>query len=147
MLAFLDSPIQLIVAGVVILILFGPQKLPEMLGQLGKAIREFKRYSSDMTDMLHSSMNDTRYDSTNPPTHYDSYGNIMAESKDPPSDYTAPIQAASLLHGASTVEQPIGDFMAPAMVEEESSQTSGAPKVNTPPPTPRSADGIVPRSS
>ena len=52
MLAFLDSPVQLIIAAVVILIVFGPQKLPEIAGQVGRALRELKRTTSDLQDLV-----------------------------------------------------------------------------------------------
>ena len=77
MLAFLDSPVQLIIAAVVILIVFGPQKLPEIAGQVGRALRELKRTTSELQDTLsldHSSDHNNYESSYNPPT-YDSYGN------------------------------------------------------------------------
>lgn len=48
MLAFIDSPIQLLLAAVVILVVFGPQKLPEIAGQIGRALRELKRTTGDL---------------------------------------------------------------------------------------------------
>ncbi len=49
MLAFIDSPIQLIIAAVVILIVFGPQKLPEIMGQLGRGLRDLKKAGSEFS--------------------------------------------------------------------------------------------------
>ncbi len=41
---------ELIVILVIILILFGPGKLPEIGKALGRGIREFKRAQKDLTD-------------------------------------------------------------------------------------------------
>ena len=41
---------ELIVILLVIIILFGARKLPEIGGALGKAIREFKKTSKDVQD-------------------------------------------------------------------------------------------------
>lgn len=40
----------IILALVVILIIFGPSKLPELAGSVGKAIREFRKTSSEIRD-------------------------------------------------------------------------------------------------
>jgi sec-independent protein translocase protein TatA len=38
------------------LILFGAKKVPELMGGLGKGIKEFKKATRDVTDELHSAM-------------------------------------------------------------------------------------------
>jgi TatA/E family protein of Tat protein translocase len=43
---------ELILILVIALIVFGPGKLPEIGGALGKGIREFRRASSELTDEL-----------------------------------------------------------------------------------------------
>src|SRR5207247_8497968 len=43
------GPIELMVILVLALIVFGPEKLPEMMRSAGHAIREFQRYSSELT--------------------------------------------------------------------------------------------------
>ncbi len=40
---------ELIVLGVAALMIFGPGKLPEVAGQLGKAVRDFRRMTADLT--------------------------------------------------------------------------------------------------
>jgi sec-independent protein translocase protein TatA len=40
----------------VVLILFGAKKVPELMGGLGKGIKEFKKASREVTDELHSAM-------------------------------------------------------------------------------------------
>lgn len=43
------GPVELVVILVVALIIFGPQKLPEIAAQAGKAIRDFRQMTSDVT--------------------------------------------------------------------------------------------------
>jgi sec-independent protein translocase protein TatA len=40
----------------VVLILFGAKKVPELMGGLGKGIKEFKKASREVTDELHAAM-------------------------------------------------------------------------------------------
>ena len=50
------GPTELIVIMVIALIVFGPQRLPEIAGQIGKAIRDFRRMSADMTGEFNRTM-------------------------------------------------------------------------------------------
>lgn len=43
----------------VVLILFGAKKLPELAKGLGTGIKEFKKATRDVSDELHSAMDDT----------------------------------------------------------------------------------------
>jgi TatA/E family protein of Tat protein translocase len=43
------GPLELMVVLVLALIVFGPEKLPELMRSAGHAIREFQRYSSELT--------------------------------------------------------------------------------------------------
>lgn len=43
------GPVEFMVVLVLALIVFGPEKLPEMMRTAGHAIREFQRYSSELT--------------------------------------------------------------------------------------------------
>ena len=49
---------ELIFIGLVIIILFGAKKLPEIGSALGKAIREFKRAGQDMQNEVKDSIED-----------------------------------------------------------------------------------------
>jgi sec-independent protein translocase protein TatA len=42
-------PLWLVVIAVIVLIVFGPGRLPEFGGAVGKAMREFRKASSDLT--------------------------------------------------------------------------------------------------
>lgn len=154
MLAFLDSPVQLIAVAVVLLIVFGPNKLPEILGQLGKAMREFRRYTSDLSSTFHSSY----YDSSYQPTRYDSYGNPIPENNEPnnspPSTYSPPYGGMSTYSAYSSCnEPPKGDMAAPALAPSEEEATQGqeisvSKQVSSPASgiTVQPAEGSVPRS-
>lgn len=43
---------EVLVIGVFALLVFGPQKLPEMARSFGRAIREFKKATGELTDEL-----------------------------------------------------------------------------------------------
>lgn len=46
------GPAEMLVIGIFALLVFGPQRLPEMARQVGKAIREFKKISGDFNKEL-----------------------------------------------------------------------------------------------
>jgi sec-independent protein translocase protein TatA len=43
---------DLLIVLLIALVIFGPRKLPEIGGALGKSIRDFKRTTSELTDVL-----------------------------------------------------------------------------------------------
>lgn len=143
--AFFDSPIALGMIFVAVLLLFGPQKVPEIASQLGRALREFKRSTSDLTDSFR--MDSNRYEPTYDPPKYDSYGN----ASEPPVFASVPEE--DLNHSTAsphTAEPPRGDFAASAFADTSSEYgVSPVPApVEAPKPiTPRPADAAVPRSS
>lgn len=46
------GPLEVVILLVIILILFGPGKLPQVFGELGKGVRQFKQASKDVTDQV-----------------------------------------------------------------------------------------------
>jgi len=60
MLEGLMQPWHLIVILVIVLIMFGPGKLPELGGALGKSIREFRRGTSDIPEADHRQVTTTK---------------------------------------------------------------------------------------
>jgi len=79
---FLSGP-ELVVVFVVILVLFGAKKIPEFAKGLGQGIKEFKKASREVTDEIHSSINEPpTYPTARPPA------NTEPASTPPPS--TAP---------------------------------------------------------
>ena len=57
---------DLLVILLIILVLFGAKKLPELARGLGQAIKEFQKAKDEFTDELHKAGNDTTA-KTNPP--------------------------------------------------------------------------------
>ena len=49
---------EMILIGVVALLIFGPQRLPEMAGQVGRWVRDFRRMSADLTSEFESAMSE-----------------------------------------------------------------------------------------
>ncbi len=82
MLAMLGWP-EIIGILVVVLILFGAKKLPELAKGLGQGIKEFKKASSDMQNELHRSVAEEQH--TPPP---------KPASAPQPTAPTAPSQSA-----------------------------------------------------
>jgi sec-independent protein translocase protein TatA len=85
---------EMIVIMIVALLVFGPRKLPDIGRQIGGAMREFKKFSTDVQDTFnlrdhldvdrHLSNTHSAYDHTY--HQYDSYG---AEINSPPTEYPA----------------------------------------------------------
>jgi sec-independent protein translocase protein TatA len=51
------GPTELIIIFVIILLIFGGKKLPELARGLGKGIREFKRATKDVEDEIKDEIN------------------------------------------------------------------------------------------
>lgn len=138
MFAFIDSPLQILVVIVVLLIVFGPQKLPEMLGQLGRAIREFKRTTTDLAGSFN--MEQHQYESSYNPPRYDSYGNRVDELNGAtvPEEDVRTLSASETTPSTHSVEPepPHGDFAASALADpaahygaDDAATRMGAPTV------------------
>lgn len=52
------GPAEMLVIGVFALLVFGPQKLPEMARSFGRAIREFKKATGELTQELKLGLDD-----------------------------------------------------------------------------------------
>lgn len=55
----LGSPIDIAIIGVVVLVVFGPKKVPELGKALGQGIGNFKRALHDVTDDVKTGINET----------------------------------------------------------------------------------------
>jgi len=114
-LAFLDNPLAIAVVFVAVLILFGPKKVPEIAGQLGRALRDFRRATSEFSRTINMDDHETPYT----PSHYDSYTN----SYHPESDNSlSSVGEDDLRVGIETTpsaepEPQMGDFAAAAFSE------------------------------
>lgn len=56
--AFMPSGPELVIILLVVLLLFGPKKLPELARGLGKSIKEFKKATSEIENEIKSAMDD-----------------------------------------------------------------------------------------
>lgn len=56
----LFQPIHLVFILLIALLIFGPGKLPELGGALGKTVRAFKKSINETTDELRESVNDIK---------------------------------------------------------------------------------------
>lgn len=52
-------PLWLVLALVIVLIIFGPGRLPELGGAVGKAMREFRKATSELTNEVTSATQST----------------------------------------------------------------------------------------
>ncbi|HVK39250.1 MAG TPA: twin-arginine translocase TatA/TatE family subunit [Candidatus Kapabacteria bacterium] len=52
---------ELVLIVFVVLILFGPKKLPELAQSLGRGMREFKRAQREFTEQINQAVNDDHY--------------------------------------------------------------------------------------
>ena len=51
---------ELLLIGVILLLFFGPSRLPELGKSLGKGIQEFKKATREITDAVTSGVSDER---------------------------------------------------------------------------------------
>ncbi len=56
------GPLEILVVGAIALMVFGPQKLPEIARSIGKALGELRRMASDVKSEF-----DTGFDTSDPP--------------------------------------------------------------------------------
>lgn len=52
------GPLELLVVGVIALIVFGPNKLPDMARNLGRALHELRRTASDVRSEIASGLDE-----------------------------------------------------------------------------------------
>jgi sec-independent protein translocase protein TatA len=72
-------PAYLIILLAVVLIIFGPGKLPELGGAVGRGIREFRKASTEVADEVKSQINQT--DTTSASTGTANSASAEAEKK------------------------------------------------------------------
>lgn len=54
------GPMEMAIIAVVALLIFGPEKLPEMMGQAGKLVRDFRNMSAEMTGEFEKTVAEAR---------------------------------------------------------------------------------------
>jgi TatA/E family protein of Tat protein translocase len=95
------GPLELIAIFVVALLVFGPEKLPEIGRQVGRAIREFRQIQSSLQSQL-SDVIDAPPDPVVPPP---APGARNEEPPEPPTAASAPSPPAVEYTDASTANQ------------------------------------------
>jgi Tat protein translocase TatB subunit len=58
------GPLEILTVAVLALVVFGPQRLPEIARNIGKAINEVRRMTADMKSELRDGMSTTDTDAT-----------------------------------------------------------------------------------
>ncbi|MDQ4024896.1 MAG: Sec-independent protein translocase protein TatB [Actinomycetota bacterium] len=61
------GPLEILTVAVIALVVFGPQRLPEIARNIGKAINEMRRMTSEMRSELHEGMSTTDADEPETP--------------------------------------------------------------------------------
>ena len=121
----------------ILLLLFGPEKLPEMGKQLGKALRDLKKAGQEFTDTVNmddhyeppKTYEPPKYDGTYNQPYQNEYSSSMDSS---PNSYSGTENSAQ--NGSVNSTEIRGDFAASALAENTSDFTL-AP-----------SEGAVPRS-
>jgi TatA/E family protein of Tat protein translocase len=54
------GPMEIVVIAVIALLLFGPERLPEIAGTIGRGIRDFRNAASGLTSEFERTVSDTR---------------------------------------------------------------------------------------
>lgn len=122
---------EMVIVLVAALVIFGPGKLPEVAGQLGRAVRDFRRMTSDLSgefEKTFAEVNDVKKAMTSEITGVRSQVSNVTQSvkKDLASPKTA--KEASAKGSASTIE-PVGKAMSRTTRTPTSAKTATAPIV------------------
>ena len=75
------GPAEILVVLVAALIILGPKRLPDAARQLGRAMSEFRRVSSDLQAEVRDAFAETTSDTTSPP-----HGDPLAPPEAPPAE-------------------------------------------------------------
>ena len=90
---------EMLVIGVLALLVFGPEKLPELGKKLGRAMREFRRASDEFRTTVETNLQ-MHEDIIPPPASYPDPGPATVTSTEPPASAEAPA-------GAEPVAEPV----------------------------------------
>ena len=127
------NPIHIGFVLLLALLLFGPQKLPEIGKQLGSALRELKRAGSQLADSFNTDHEpDTHHNSYS--DNYSGYGNSVSRS-------TPAISASTDMSDYTIAGQPPADLYGSYSYEPTESHASGWDDYATASTASSSADG------
>ncbi len=105
---------EILVILLIALLLFGPQKLPEMGKSLGKAIREFKKATADLQDTIEREVEDLKQDVKEPAKETPRPKGALPSPKPRPVSETAPEEPVR-----PAAEPEAGDAEATAGVKKD----------------------------
>ena len=92
---------------VIALLLFGPQKLPELGKSLGRAIREFKKASAELQETIEREVEDvSRQVKDQPPPHAASPSSSLPPGAMPPPSMPTPAPAPTATEAAKNEPPP-----------------------------------------
>ena len=84
---------EMILIFLIVLLLFGAKRLPELFKSFGKSIREFKKATTEIEEDIRTAMDEepkkpsaNTADSEQPPMQIEAEGEVEAESVDEPSE-------------------------------------------------------------
>jgi len=106
---------ELLLIIVLALIVFGPAKLPEIMGQVGKAVNDFRRATSDLSEEFNKTIQAELQETKS----------VVDEAKAAMTDARA---AVTDVH--SSVNSAVTSLPAPARVAEPALATNGAASTN-----------------
>lgn len=76
---------EILVIAVVVLVLFGAKKVPELMKGVGTGIKEFKKASRDVQDELHRAMDEVERTPPPPPAAPPATASVPVPKPDPDS--------------------------------------------------------------
>ncbi len=123
------GPLELIIIMVVALVIFGPQRLPEIGAQIGKAIRDFRQMTSDVTGEFQRTMS---LDAPPPSAALDPDPALARETIDAP-DTPHANGAAGAGPGPLVPQTIVPDLPESAVAAEEPWSAPAAPPPAAPP--------------
>jgi len=132
MMAFL-GPVQMIVLMVVLLLVFGPDKLPEMGKQVGKAMRELMKAKQEFMNSMNFDDDEEHHKPYQPPTYDENYYNSYNSSSYNGSNYDGSDYTETSKPAA--IEPPRTDFVAAAFTDTDEFGTAPAPSSPATPKT------------
>src|SRR5206468_8201808 len=92
------GPMELLLIIVLALIVFGPAKLPEIMGQVGKAINDFRRATSDLSEefnrTIQSELQETKSVVDEAKSVMTDARSVMTEAKTAVSDVSTQVNSA-----------------------------------------------------
>ena len=133
------GPTELIVILVIALIVVGPERLPQLAGQIGKAIRDFRQMSGDMTGEFQRAFqleDETPATSTSVPTD-----TVLPWAASSDTGETTPALTAQVIPTEPTSETVAATVENAVVADEASAATSNGSHAD--PPVATKADPLI----